>query len=93
MIVISWLIAFAAGAGLTWAVQRIGIESLPPGPSSPLFMLLGLLIITVIFQLRVNLSGPGWRRGSFVLAPPDATIVGEVVAFFAAVLILLHGGG
>jgi hypothetical protein len=92
MIVISWLVAFAAGAGLTWAVQRIGIESLPPGPSSPLFMLLGLLIITVIFQLRVNF-GSGWRRGSFVLAPPDATIVGEVVAFFAAVLIMLHGRG
>lgn len=87
--IVFWLLSFAAGYGLTAGVQAAGIAAIPAGPSSPLFMLAALLIVTLLYQIRMNIELPRPKGALFVFAPPTASILVELSGFFIACLLLL----
>lgn len=88
MILFFWALSFAAGAGFAFAVRVADTSFLRAGPSSAGFMLIGLLIVTLIYQIRMNLSSPRPAHATFVFAPPNPSILGDVIAFFFATFLI-----
>lgn len=85
-----WALALIAGYGITATVESAQSQFIQPGPASPIFMLLSLFIVMMIFQIRVNLTRPRPYNAHFVFASPDETIVGELAAYFAGSFLRLY---
>ncbi|MBT3070669.1 hypothetical protein KKP04_07295 [Rhodomicrobium sp. Az07] len=83
--VIAGVLAAVIGAGFGAFAKSTGILGIDAGPFSVVFMFLSLVLISLIFQFRVNMRDRGDGRG-LRIAPPSPDIMIEAAIFFAAAL-------
>jgi len=83
--VIAWVLAALVGAGFGAFARWSGVLGIDAGPFSVLFMFLSLLLISVIYQFRINMRDRGDGRGLRIV-PPAPDIIVDAAIFFAAAL-------
>ncbi len=87
-----WALAAMAGAGFGTFARTSGVLDLNKGPSSVLFMFLSLVLISAVYQLRVNVARSRAKHGfRWIIAPPAPDLLVDAAAYFAGALLLLRG--
>jgi hypothetical protein len=83
--VVAWVLAAVTGAGFGAFAKSTGMLGIDAGPFSVVCMFLSLLLISFVYQFRVNMRDKGDGRGLRIV-PPAPDILVEAVIFFAAAL-------
>ncbi|MFT4077697.1 hypothetical protein [Rhodomicrobium lacus] len=83
--VVAWVLAAVVGAGFGAFAKSTGILGIDAGPFSVVFMFLSLLLISFVYQFRINMRDKGDGRG-LRIAPPSPSILVDAAIFFAGAL-------